>query len=115
MLARESSSRLAAYAVWVPQLGAGPWAVPGGVKLVPDTRVHHYWDGGDVLGRAYGKVLPTPGAAWDVYLLYPRGVRWSASTPPKPAFWMHQLGGVTAAPRLDPDVFRGRVEQALRA
>jgi hypothetical protein len=114
VLAREASNSLAAYAVWVPQLGAQEWNVPGGVGLVPDKRVRHYWDGADVLGRAYQEVLPTPGAAWDVYLVYPRGVRWTAVKPPKPLFWMHQLPGVTTAPHLDADVLREHVEKSLR-
>ena len=88
--------------------------MPGGAALVPDRRAHHYWDGDDSIGRAYGDLLSTPGAAWDVYLLYPRGVRWTAAAPPKPMFWMHQLAGVTDAPRLDADVFRQHVEGALR-
>lgn len=113
MLERESSNSLAAYAVWVPQLGAKEVNVAGGVGLLPDKRVRHYWDGADVLGRAYGALLPTPSDAWDVYLLYPRGVRWTAAKPPRPAFWMHQLGGVTNAPRFDADVLRERVEKAL--
>jgi hypothetical protein len=106
---------MAAYAVWVPELGAKESNVPGGAALVPDKRARHYWDDSDALGRAYGRVLGTPGAAWDVYLLYPRGVRWTAAAPPAPLFWMHQLGGVTIAPRLDPDVLRHQVEMSLRA
>lgn len=68
-----------------------------------------------MLGRAYEQILPTPGPAWDVYLLFARGTRWIGATPPKPAFWMHQMGGVTDAPRLNPDVLRARVDRLLRA
>ena len=60
-------------------------------------------------------MLPTPGAAWDVYLLYGRGVQWTGLQPPKPNYWMHQLGGVKAAPHLDADVLREHVEQLLKA
>ncbi len=86
-----------------------------GMALVPDKRARQYWDPGELLGRDYQRILPTPGPAWDVYLLFPRGVQWTAAAPPKPIFWMHQLGGVTNAPRLDPDVFRQHVERSLRA
>lgn len=83
------------------------------MALIPDPRVRNYWDGGEVVGRAYEALLGTPGPAWDVYLLFRRGVRWHGSVPPKPDFWMHQLGGVTNAPRLDPDVLRAHVEVLL--
>ncbi|HLI94900.1 MAG TPA: hypothetical protein VKT72_02310 [Candidatus Baltobacteraceae bacterium] len=85
------------------------------MTLVTDARVRQYWDQGEVLGRAYEQLLPTPGPAWDVYLLFARGVRWVGQSPPKPNFWMHQLGGVTNAPRLDPVVLRSRVDRLLRA
>jgi hypothetical protein len=114
ILAHEPSVELAAYVAWVPELGAQPKDVPGGMGLVPDTRALHYWDAQELLGRAYERILPTPGPAWDVYLLFGRGVRWSGATPPKPAYWMHQLGGVTSGPRLDPDVLRDHVGQLLR-
>lgn len=83
------------------------------MSLLPDRRVRNYWDGDETLGRAYGEMLPTPGPAWDVYLLFRRGVRWTGDLPPKPDFWMHQLGGVTNAPHLDPIVLRQHVEQLL--
>jgi hypothetical protein len=85
------------------------------MTLVPDRRVRDYWDPDEVLGRAYQRTLPTPGPAWDVYLLFRRDVRWTAKLPPEPDYWMHQLSGVTNAPRLDPVVLREHVEQLLRA
>jgi hypothetical protein len=100
--------------VWVPQLGARRQNVPFGASLITDRRARQYWDGDGWLGDAYQRVLQTPGSAWDVYLLYARGTRWAGSLPPKPAFWMHQLGGVTNAPSLDPDVLRQHVVELLR-
>ena len=84
------------------------------MSLVTDPRVRNYWDQNEVLGRAYGASLPTPGPAWDVYLLFRRGVRWTEASPPKPDFWMHQLGGVTSAPHFDPTIFRAHVEALLK-
>lgn len=115
MLGRESSNDLAAYVVWVPELGAKVQNVADGMALVTDKRARQYWDPEELLGGDYQRILPTPGPAWDVYLLYPRGVQWTAAAPAKPAFWMHQLGGVTNAPRLDSEVFRQHVERSLRA
>ncbi len=101
------------YAVWVPQLGAQRANVAQGMEIVPDPRVRDYWDPQQVLGRAYEQTLPTPGPAWDVYLVFRRGVRWTAPLPPRPNFWMHQLGGVTSAPHLEPVTLRNHVKQML--
>lgn len=84
------------------------------MSLVGDRRARQYWDGGDWLGDAYGRVLHTPGPAWDVYLLYARGRSWTGTLPPSPDYWMQQLAGVTTAPHLDPGVLYQRVEQLLR-
>jgi hypothetical protein len=40
---------------------------------------------------AFRRLLRLPVPAWDVYLLYPRGVQWTGELTPGPAFWMHQL------------------------
>lgn len=52
---------------------------------------------------------------WDVYLLYPPGVRWEGSTPPRPAFWMHQLEALwnRPIPALDGAVFAARARALL--
>lgn len=79
-----------------------------------DARVHHYWDEDERLGKFYEASLPTLGTpSWDVYLLYAPGIKWTGAAPPKPTFWMHQLGGVTAAPRLDADVFAKKAQRLL--
>jgi hypothetical protein len=83
------------------------------MALITDPRAQQYWDAGGWLGDAYGRVLQTPGAAWDVYLVYRRGRSWDGILPPKPDYWMHQLSGVINAPHLDPDVLRQHVENLL--
>lgn len=65
--------------------------VPDATKLLPDERVIHYWDGEKKLGEAYKPVLELDQTVWDVYLLYPPNAEWKEQ-PPKPVFWMHQLG-----------------------
>ena len=100
--------------VWVPQLGAQRRHVPSGAAVVTDPRAKQYWDAFGWLGDAYERVLGTPGSAWDVYLLYKRGVRWTGTLPPYPDYWMHQLGGVKKAPHLDPDVLRQHVDGLLQ-
>ena len=112
MLSRIPSSRLSAFIVWVPQLfGTQPDAVRAS-RLIDDARTVHYWDGSDVTGIEFGRVLPTPSAAWDVYLLYPPGIRWTGQLPPRPAYWMQQLG-LTNAPYLDTATLAGQIRRLL--
>ena len=66
--------------------------IDAAAALVPDSRLHHFWDGGARLMNAYQDVLGLPEDAWDVFLLYDADARWDGPTPPRPHFWMHQLG-----------------------
>jgi hypothetical protein len=65
-----------------------------------EDRVQHWWDGGKEMSRLFAQTLGLQGPAWDVYLLYPTGVRWEGETPAAPNFWMHQLPDAAAAPEL---------------
>lgn len=113
MLLKNADPRLEAYVVWVPELGAHENNVADATRLVPDARASHYWDPNEVLGAAYGRLLPTPAAAWDVYMLFGPGTVWPASGAPKPDFWMQQLAGVTTAPRLDGVAFAAEAAKLL--
>jgi hypothetical protein len=66
-------------------------------QLGSDPRVSHYWEeeGWPVSTRlratlGLGPYDPTR-SAWDVYLLYPRGVKWTSEDPPSPAEFAHNL------------------------
>jgi len=59
---------------------------------VPDPRASHYWDDSERLMRDYQQVLGLSEEAWDVYLLYAPDAKWDGELPPKPVYWMHQLG-----------------------
>jgi hypothetical protein len=52
---------------------------------------------------------------WDVYLLYPPGVRWEGSIPPAPMYWMHQLEALSSSviPRLDGTIFASHARDLL--
>jgi hypothetical protein len=114
LLLKNQDPGLEAFVVWVPELGAHEGDVAEASRLVPDPRASHYWDPGEVVGSAYGRLLPTPTAAWDVYMLFGRSASWPMSGVPKPDFWMQQLDGVTDAPRLDGDVFASVAARLLR-
>ena len=88
-------------------------------ELFGDARVTQGWDAQREVGNLFSQMLGLQGTAWDIYLLYPPGVRWDGEEPPQPAFWMHQLPEVVGADRsrfLDPDKLanelRGLLESA---
>jgi hypothetical protein len=112
VLSRISSKQLTAFVVWVPQLLGTRDAAVVSSRWIDDPRTHQYWDKADATGLAFGRVLQTPGPAWDVYLAYARGIRWTAALPPHPTFWMQQLG-MPNVPALDAAVLADRVRTML--
>lgn len=90
--------------------------VPPATHLVTDPRASHFWDGHGALVQGYREALGIDEPAWDIYMVYPPGVRWEGDLPPVPTFWMHQLGPpdsprVTRAPYLDPEAFAAEVQR----
>src|SRR5258708_456926 len=81
------------YSAWEPMLASdAKIAVGRATKNLPDPRVSHFWDADAVLAHSFAPVLGIKdGRAWDVYLLYDQNAEWK-DTPPKPIFWMEQLG-----------------------
>jgi hypothetical protein len=117
VLAKQPDSRLRTYVVWVPKLNGQEKDVPVAMRLVPDERATHYWDAQGGLMRAYTKTFALAEDAWDMYLLYDRWTRWDGELPPKPRFWMHQLGSRdrprVPGPYLDAGVFADSANQML--
>jgi hypothetical protein len=112
VLSRIASKRLTAFVVWVPQLAGTRAFATTSSRLIDDARTHHYWDQTDVTGMEFGRVLGAAGPVWDVYLLYAPGILWTAALPPRPTFWMQQLG-LPNAPWLDAPVLAQRVRALL--
>lgn len=87
---------------------------PETLALLPDRRAIHFWDAEHTLPEIFraplGLSVFCP--AWDVYLIYPPGVRWE-KTPPAPAYWQHQLGKCATAPRLDGKTFAAELRKML--
>ena len=95
VLKQVEGDELAVYAVWMPVL-ASDNAKAGleAEKFLPDSRVTHYWDGDNRLGRLYGSELTLPRGrqlAWDIYFVYAPEVEWGDRLP-MPTEWVHQLG-----------------------
>jgi hypothetical protein len=67
------------------------------MALMSDPRVRHYWDSDRGVGRAFrvldlgDRKIDLETDAWDVWLLFDKDVTWEADTPPRPAWWEHQL------------------------
>jgi hypothetical protein len=47
------------------------------------------------------------------YLAYAPGIRWTAELPPKPTYWMQQLG-LDNAPYLNASTLADRIRSLLR-
>ena len=113
-----NDARLRGFVVWLPMLPSDSKDAAGAqAASFVDGRLVQHWDADRASGNLLAKTLGLKGAAWDVYLLYAPGVKWSGEQPPTPTFWMHQLREESGAdPRacLNPAVFEGKVAELLR-
>jgi hypothetical protein len=77
---------------WIRKLaGDSEQTAQKAAAMFKDHRVAQFYDSHKSSGKAIANRLGWTGqVAWDIYLFYEAGVGW-ASTPPKPAYWMHQL------------------------
>jgi hypothetical protein len=111
---------LRTYVVWVPMNRALERDVANATKEVWDARARHYWDADGWLTTTYKDVLggfPFE-PAWDTFVLYAPGTRWDDARPPKPAYFMHQLGTEkrprALGPYWNPETFRARVQALVK-
>jgi hypothetical protein len=109
-----TDDRVMAYIVWLPIFGGD---FKGEARKLSnsfrDKRVSYFLDSTSETGKQWERVLKTERfIAWDVYLLYGAGATWEEE-PPQPAYWMHQLGGVTKAPRFDEPTFTAKLKGML--
>ena len=109
-----TDDRVKAYIVWLPIFGGD---FKGEARKLSnsfrDKRVSYFLDATSETGKKWERVLKTERfIAWDVYLLYGGDADWQ-DDPPPPAFWMHQLGGVTKAPTLDEPTFTAKLKEML--
>jgi hypothetical protein len=95
--------------------GANEGHVGPATATARDPRIAHFWDPNGLELTAFRDPLHMTVDVWDVYLLYPPGVRWTDSTPPVPAYWMHQLQSLAATPTpfLDGAVLAARAHELI--
>ena len=113
-----NDARLQGFVVWLPILPSDSDESAGSqAASFVDDRLLQRWDSARAAGNLLSKTLGLRGSAWDVYLLYAPGVKWTAEQPPAPTFWMHQLREESGADQracLNPAVFEGKVAELLR-
>ncbi len=81
-----------------------------------DGRARHFWAPSRSFGLAWGKRHPPQGEAlaWDVVMLFDRGVRWRAGSLPEPRLVRYPAGmNPSGEPAFDADELRAAVEAAL--
>ena len=112
-----NDARLRGFVVWLPMLPSDSKETAGAqAASFVDQRLVQQWDGDRSSGNLMAKTLALKGSAWDVYLLYAPGVKWTGDQPPAPTFWMHQLRAEDGADQracLNPAVFTGKVAALL--
>jgi hypothetical protein len=113
-LKKVTDERVRAYVIWLPIFGGD---FKGEARKLSssfrDKRVSYFLDPESSTGKQFERVLKTGRyVAWDAYLLYATDANWEED-PPQPDFWMHQLDGVTNAPRLDEATFTARLKAML--
>jgi len=103
--AAQNDPRMFTLAVHLPTLGAEEKHVAPSMPLLDGPRVRHYWNESGILGKRYQEVLDIDFYAWDIWMTYGPEAHWDGVLPPEPDFWMHQLGPIKKADRLDAAVF----------
>ena len=108
--------RVSVYVIWDPIFGGSfDREAKNLSNSFPDKRVSYFKDPSSLAGNLWERVLKTQNEseiAWDVYLLYEADAKWEKE-PPQPGFWMHQLRGVTTAPRLDVPTLTAKLKDML--
>jgi hypothetical protein len=111
------SDMLAVYAVWEPILKPdNERSSRKAATLFPDRRVRNYWTDSQAVGEAFQIPLGlTTEPAWDVYLVYSPKAKWEGDIPPRPDYFMHQLGGrLPDSQSLDGSKLASEIQRILR-
>ena len=114
-------ARVRTYVVYEPVIGGRKEDIPAAARLLKTDLARHYWNPSGDFGRKMSHALGYWNGtrwvyAWDTWLIYPADATWNGATPPKPAFLMHQLGGLKGNPKfphLDSKVFAAKVNGML--
>ncbi len=99
---------MASYLVWIDMLrGDSLDSARRAAHPLRADRLLHFYDPRRRIGKAIAPNLSAGHAVvWDVYLVFPMGIRWEVSAP-SPEDWAHQLDATWA------DVSRFRWDEDL--
>jgi hypothetical protein len=108
--------RVRAYIIWLPVFGGDFKGQAEKLsRSFPDRRVSYFLDPESLSGESWEDILKTGHpVAWDVYLIYGASAEWQPELL-APDFWMHQLGGVTNAPRLNQPEFETKLPEMVNS
>ncbi|HEY2444714.1 MAG TPA: hypothetical protein VGI20_03140 [Rhizomicrobium sp.] len=109
------------YVVHEPVIGGSEKDISAAEGLLKTSIARQYWNPTGDFGREMSHALGYWNGvrwvyAWDTWLVYPADAVWSGAVPPKPAFLMHQLGGLEHNPKfphLNGSVFAAKVNTML--
>lgn len=83
ILDEDPTANIRVYAVWVPFLGGNQQAASVSERVLPDDRVHSYWDGAAATSDWFATNVDQSSApAWDVYYLYGPQATWTSAPEP---------------------------------
>jgi hypothetical protein len=110
------NQNLRGYVVWLPLFRADNSLACDAEAAAAheDNRISLWWNERKDIGKAFAKTLGLHRTAMDVYAVYGPGKIWDRAVPPKPDFWMHQLGsnsGVDQSAFLNQGVFEERLSK----
>lgn len=83
--------RIRSYIVWGPMEDEDTEADARKVTVnAPDPRVTHFWTDDDVLADTWAQVLGVVDdeTGYDLWMIFPPGVRWEGEKPPVPPYFM---------------------------
>lgn len=114
LLERRPAADLEALVVWLPMVdGDDLESARRRNAAWSDGRAVAGWDAERRIADAFASALDLPRSAWDVYLVYPPGVRWVGEVPPVPEVWMHQLPYAPPDRRLVPVELSRTLDEVL--
>lgn len=104
-----------AYFVWLPILAAdNEQAARQGTERNQAPNSVYFWLPTTKLAQEAASILQMAAGrlAWDVYLLYRKGMLWDRAFP-APAYWQQQLG-ILQGDTFNPQAMRARIQGSLK-
>ncbi len=115
MLVQQSNPDLRAYFVWAPFIASDSLeAARSATEKYAAPNTVYFWLPSIKIAQELAAVLRLGAGrlAWDVFLLYKRGIIWQTMIP-EPTYWQQQLD-ILQGDAFDTMVMEAKIQQALR-